>query len=170
MNCLCFNCSCALENGTIGNIVVNTSISGNASVGSSIGGTDYLLISYIVFGLVGVIGNCFACAIIIGHRPLRMRLANYYVISQCALDLLVSLLPLTNMTTFTDFKTSLEAGGMINCYLWKSRALLLGFMASSVFNIVALTIERYFEVIYPIKHKIYFSRSIVIVSISASWV
>jgi len=170
MNCLCVNCSCAFQNGTIDNTAVKTGVSGNASAGGSTGGIDYLMISYFVFGLVGVVGNCFACAIIIGHRPLRMRLANYYVISQCALDLIVSLLLLTNMTTFTDFKISLDAGGMINCYLWKSRALLLGFMASSVFNIVALTIERYFEVIYPIKHKIYFSRSIVIVSISASWV
>src|SRR6218665_1418781 len=165
MSCDCFNCSCAMKNSTSGDTVINTSISGNASAG----GIDYAMISYYVFGFVGVVGNCFACAIIIGHRPLRTRLANYYVISQCALDLIVSLLLLTNMTTFTDFKISLDAGGMINCYLWKSRALLLGFMASSVFNIVALTIERYFEVIYPIKHKIYFSRSIVIATILASW-
>src|SRR6218665_21636 len=166
----CFNGSCALQNSTIGNTVINTSVSGNASAGGRAGGLDYVVISYVVFGLVGVVGNCFACAIIVGHRPLRTRLANYYVISQCALDLIVSLLLLTNMTTFTDYKISLDAGGMINCYLWKSRVLLLGFMTSSLFNVVALTIERYFEVIYPIKHKLYFSRSIVIVSISASWV
>jgi len=170
MNRLCFNCSCALQNGTSGSTVINTSVSGNANAGGSTGSVDYAMISYIVFGCVGVVGNCFACAIIIGHRPLRTRLANYYVISQCALDLIVSLLLLTNMTTFTNYKISLNAGGMIDCYLWKSRVLLLGFMTSSLFNVVALTIERYFEVIHPIKHKIYFSRSIVIVSISASWV
>ena len=165
MSCDCFNCSCAMKNSTSGDTVINTSISGNASAG----GIDYAMISYYVFGFVGVVGNCFACAIIIGHRPLRTRLANYYVINQCALDLIVSLLLLTNMTTFTDFRISLNAGGVITCYLWKSRAFLLGFMASSLFNVVALTIERYFEIIHPIKHKIYFSRSIVIVSISASW-
>src|SRR6218665_2687578 len=165
----CFNGSCALQNSTIGNTVINTNVSGNASAGGRAGGLDYVEISYVVFGLVGVVGNCFACAIIIGHRPFRTRLANYYVISQCALDLMVSLLLLTNMTTFTDLEVSLNAGGTLNCYLWKSRVLLLGFMTSSLFNVVALTNERYFEVIHPIKHKIYFSRSIVIVSISASW-
>src|SRR6218665_2029684 len=170
MSCACFNCSCAMQNGTSDNTIVNIGASGNASVGGSAISVDYLMISYIVFGLVGVVGNCFACAIIVGHRPLRTRLANYYVINQCALDLIVSLLLLTNMTTFTNYKISLNAGGMIDCYLWKSRVLLLGFMTSSLFNVVALTIERYFEVIHPIKHKIYFSRSIVIVSISASWV
>src|SRR6218665_2992141 len=159
-----------MQNETRGFTVINTSVSGITSVSGSAVGIDYATISYYVFGLVGVVGNCFACAIIIGHRPLRKRLANYYVISQCALDLIVSLLLLTNMTTFTNYKISLNAGGMIDCYLWKSRVLLLGFMTSSLFNVVALTIERYFEVIHPIKHKIYFSRSIVIVSISASWV
>jgi len=166
MSCDCFNCSCAMKNSTSGDTVINTSISGNASAG----GIDYAMISYYVFGFVGVVGNCFACAIIIGHRPLRTRLANYYVINQCALDLIVSLLLLTNMTTFTNYKISINAGGVVTCYLWKSRVLLLGFLGSSIFNIVALTIERYFEVICPIKHKIYFSRSIVIGSISASWV
>src|SRR6218665_3506303 len=160
----CFNGSCALQNSTIGNTVINTSVSGNASAGGRAGGLDYVVISYVVFGLVGVVGNCFACAIIIGHRPLRTRLANYYVISQCALDLVVSLLLLTNMTTFTDFKVRLNAAGTLDCYLWKSRAFLLGFMTSSLFNVVAFTIERYFELIYPIKHKIYFGRIIVIVS------
>lgn len=184
MNCDCFNCSCAQQNVTSRNsdTVVNTSVSGDTSetVNVNVEGSDgnaaapvvmdYLMISYIVIGLVGVVGNSFACAIIIGHRPLRTRLANYYVISQCALDLLVSLLLLTNMTTLTDFKVRLDALGTLDCYLWKTRIILLGFMASSVFNIVALTIERYFEIIHPIKHKLYFSRNIVIVSISASWV
>src|SRR6218665_4207351 len=160
MSCACFNCSCAMQNGTSDKTVVNTGASGNASVGGSAISFDYLMISYFLFGLVGVVGNCFACAIIVGHRPLRTRLANYYVISQCNLDLIVSLLLLTNMTTFTDLKVSLSAGGIIDCYLWKSRIFLLGFMTSSLFNLVALTIERYFEVIHPIKHKIYFSRRI----------
>src|SRR6218665_3311929 len=124
-----------MQNETRGFTVINTSVSGITSVSGSAVGIDYATISYYVFGLVGLIGNCFACAIIIGHRPLRKRLANYYVISQCALVLIVSLLLLTNMTTFTDFKISLDGGGMINFYFWKSRALLLGFMASSVFNI-----------------------------------
>src|SRR6218665_2542306 len=159
MSCACFNCSCALQNGTSDNTVINNSVSGKTRPGGSTKGIDFAMISYFVFGFVGVVGNCFACAIIIGHRPLRTRLANYYVINQCALDLIVSLLLLTNMTTFTDFRISLNAGGVITCYLWKSRAFLLGFMASSLFNVVALTIERYFEIIHPIKHKIYFSRS-----------
>src|SRR6218665_271118 len=172
MSCDCFNCSCAMWNETNGYTVANTGVSDNTSVlvGGRAGGIDYMVISYFVFGLVGVVGNCFACGIIVGHRPLRTRLANYYVITQYAPDLMVSLLLLTNMPTVTNYKISINAGGMINCYLWKSRVLLLGFMTSSAFNVVALTIERYFEVIYPIKHKIYFSRSIAIVSISASWV
>src|SRR6218665_3776233 len=149
MSCACFNCSCALQNGTSGNTLINVSVSDKASAGGSTKGIDFAMISYFVFGLVGVVGNCFACAIIVGHRPLRTRLANYYVINQCALDLIVSLLLLTNMTTFTNYKISLNAGGMIDCYLWKSRVFLLGFLASSVFNVVALTIERYFEVIHP---------------------
>jgi len=62
------------------------------------------MIGYFIFGFVGVIGNCFACAIIIGHRSLRTRLGNYYVISQCALNLLQVLL-LTNITTFTNLKS-----------------------------------------------------------------
>src|SRR6218665_1233544 len=161
-----------MQNGTSDNIVamINTSVNGNDIVSGSASSVDYLMISYCVFGLVGVVGNCFACAIIVGHRPLRTRLANYYVFSQCALDLMVSLLLLTNMTTISNLKISLNAGGTLNCYLWKSRVLLTGFLASSVYNVVALTIERYFEVIHPIKHKIYFNRNIVIVSISASWV
>src|SRR6218665_2332215 len=161
-----------MQNGTSDNIVamINTSVNGNDIVSGSASSVDYLMISYCVFGLVGVVGNCFACAIIVGHRPLRTRLANYYVFSQCALDLMVSLLLLTNMTTISNLKINLNAGGTLNCYLWKSRVLLTGFLASSVFNVVALTIERYFEVIHPIKHKIYFNRIIVIVSISASWV
>ena len=48
------------------------------------------------------------------------------------------------------------------CLLWKSRLFLLGLMTSSVFNVTALTVERYLEIIHPLRHKAGISRAKVI--------
>lgn len=48
-----------------------------------------LNIGYIAVGVVGIIGNLLACIVMIAHEPIRKRLANYFFINQCALDLVV---------------------------------------------------------------------------------
>ena len=43
-------------------------------------------------GVVGITGNLLALIVFLGHKPLLKRPANYFIVSQCTLNLLVSIM------------------------------------------------------------------------------
>ena len=125
--------------------------------------TSGIQILHISIGVVGITGNLLALIVFLGHKPLLKRPANYFLVSQCTINLLVSiLLILTIMVDASHWSPSVVVP---MCYLWNSRALFSGLFQSSIYNIALLTVERYLEIVHPIKHRLKISKGKVIASI-----
>jgi len=105
----------------------------------------------------GVFGNLLSLTIICTHPPIRKRLPNYSFVNQTLADLLVCILLVPYSTTPL-------------CLIWQSRALLVGLYDVSVYSIVALSVERCLEVVYPIWHKLNVTKVKVKVTIIFIWI
>ena len=91
-----------------------------------------------------------------------------YIINQSLLDAVVSILIIAISNLNSDIPyTGLTAEWY--CLGWQSRAFVWGLMASSTFNLLALTLERYAEVVHPIWHKLHFSKTKAVISMVAIW-
>jgi len=107
-------------------------------------------ISYILVALLGVVGNLISLVIICKHPPIRKKLLNYYFVNQTVADLLVSILPVPSVTAgliHYGYSTPLL------CLIWQSRDIFFGLYDVWVYSIVAMSVERYLEVVYAIWHK-----------------
>lgn len=120
-----------------------------------------------IIGTLGVIVNLLACVVFLGHRPLRQRIPNYFLVNQCFIDLLIGLMLFLNLTVFPD-PTYLLAKQLV-CLLWNSKVFFTGLFAASSLNLAILTLERYLEVVHPIVHKLSLSRRKVVASLAFSW-
>lgn len=138
--------------------------------GISVTLSDFLGIAYIVIGLLGIVGNGLSCLVILSHKPLRRRLANYFLINQCFMDLIISLLMLVNTAANLDSLQFANLAGLLSCYLWKSRLFVVGLLVSSTLSIVAVSVERYVEVVHPIRHRLVISQRIVYIILVMTWV
>jgi len=112
---------------------------------------------YVIISVVGIVGNLFCLVVLLGHAPLRRKPANYFLISQSIIDLLVSiLLPLNTSINVPIIGRPFDD---ILCYMWTSRSIFLGLFTASLFNITALAVERYFKIAHPLLHRIWMTRN-----------
>lgn len=130
---------------------------------------DYLGIAYIVIGLIGTLGNGLSCAVILSHKPLRRRLANYFIINQAFMDLLIGVVLLLNTAASLESLQFAGEAGRIYCYIWQSRLVVLGLLVSSILSIVAVSVERYVEVAHPIRHRVSIGRNVVLAGVAVVW-
>jgi hypothetical protein len=127
-----------------------------------------LNIAYIVTGFIGIACNLFAIMILVLYDPLRKRLPNYFFINQCALDLVVGALQI-----IVSILTSVNTQGALLyfwCYVINSKVLFTGLLMASTWNLVAMSVERYTEIVHPIAHKIKLTRRRIYVIMISVWV
>ena len=122
-------------------------------------------IVYMAIGAVGITGNLLALIVFLRHKPLFKRPANYYLASQCTINLLVSIVLILTIAVDASHWPPTVVAPM--CYLWNSRAVFVGLFLASICNITLMTVERYLEVVHPIKHHLKISKDKVIASIIA---
>ena len=144
----------------------NLSSNGSSSVSSNLPLAYFY--SYIAIGMIGVLVNSLSCLVILSHAPLRKKFHNYFLLNQSLVDLTVSILLILTMTINPSNSTGLSS--TLTCYLWKSRWFFVGLFLSSLFNTVAMTAERYLEVVHPIQHRVKMTRSKIIVSLIGVWI
>ncbi len=124
----------------------------------------------IIFGVFGMLGNALVLFVLFRYTNMRTKVTNLFIINQSILDFLTA--------TFLFFTTIFPADGRVYntlsddvyCRIWVGRIPLWMFLHMSTFNLVALTLERYFSVVHPILHKMSFTRSKAIIAIVAVWV
>ena len=155
---------------TPGNSTPMATLSTAAKV-TTVGGhtphVSYVAIGSICFGVVDILGNLLASVVFVTHKPLRSKLSNYFLINQSVIDLLIGVLVLVVYTSNLD---NMDASGTIQhllCVLWRSRIFVVGLLLSSVLCIVAITVERYLEVVHPIAHRVKVTRKKVMYIICA---
>ncbi len=124
---------------------------------------------YIIIGIVGMLGNLFVITVIVNAPMLRKRLTNMFILNQSCLDFIVCVFLIS--TARIDNKVPYSGvAGDIYCKFWQTKLFLWAFMLSSTYNLLALSIERFLEVVYPIWHKIYSSKTKVLLVIAGTWI
>lgn len=143
-------------------------IENSESQGSNIFTPKLASIVYASIGTVGVVGNLLTVVVMCSSAKLRSKITNMYIINQSLLDLVVSVLiiAISNLNYYIPYR-GLTAQWY--CLGWQSRAFVWGLMASSTYNLVALTLERYLEVAHPIWHKLHFTKNKALVSMVILW-
>ncbi|XP_019958568.1 neuromedin-U receptor 1-like [Paralichthys olivaceus] len=106
-------------------------------------------VTYLTIFMVGVLGNCLTCAVILRYRVMQTP-TNYYLLSLAVSDLLVLLLgmPLELYEMWQNYPFLLGEGG---CYF--KTFLFETVCFASILNVTALSVERYMAVVHPLKVK-----------------
>ena len=87
-------------------------------------------------------------------------LANVFVINQSLIDMTSAFLFIVQACTGWVTVSSLPDNFVVRdffCRFWQSGTLMWGLLMSSTYNLTALTVERYFKIVYPIVHKTSFT-------------
>ena len=108
-------------------------------------------------------------AVILNHRSMLKAFTNLYILNQSAIDGCASVILLTT-TLLEDSGRYLQgAADDAFCKTWLTNWPLWGLLVSSSYNLVAMTMERYLAVVYPIWHKVNMTHKKVIGSLVLAW-
>ncbi|XP_071807806.1 somatostatin receptor type 5-like [Asterias amurensis] len=123
-------------------------------------------------GIVGILGNGLVCFVIFKVRTMQTR-TNAFIFHQAVIDLLGSTMNvLRNEIVLPDTIPS-NALGRFTCQFWVSNYSLFYFFILSTFNLLVLTMERYFAIVYPFKYQAAFTtwpRLKVSMSMAMCWI
>ena len=143
-----------------GNLSSNMNNMTNTDSAQAMSTSAIMTTIYITFGVVGMLGNGLVVFVLVTSPKLRTSITNIYIISQSTLDALVSIsvIALSRIDTNNISYTGIAAE--IYCRMWLNKLPLWWFMLASTYNLVALTLERYLNVVHPIWHKVHFNRNV----------
>ncbi len=131
---------------------------------------DPMFYAYTLLGLIGVLDNVFVVIVITMYKPMKQRIANLYIINQSIIDSigsLVFLIGLGDRNSSVDFS---GLSGELFCCFWKSGAVMWGMYSTSTFNLIAITIDRYAELVHPIWHRVWITKTKVFCIMAFVWV
>ena len=129
-------------------------------------------VAMMVIGSLGLIGNGFVVFVIFSFTKMRRKVPNLFIINQSAIDFVVGIVLIGDAATKYVSGYTVELTGTLGdfyCKIWISRLLQWSMLVSSTYNLVAITIERYMMVVFPIKYKTAFTRKRATVAIVVVW-
>ncbi|XP_038050817.1 beta-3 adrenergic receptor-like [Patiria miniata] len=110
-----------------------------------------------IIGILGILDNGLVI-LVIAKVKFMHSLTNAFICHQAAIDLVGSLLLLLGSNIPDPDPASSTAAGEVLCRLWTGDALLWLFFVVSTFNLLGLTLERYFAIVYPLRYLAFFGR------------
>ena len=151
------------------NVTTNDACHTTSRPATSIHGSTVLLldVAYIVMGIVGTGLNLFACIVMTRYQPMTKRLHNYFLLNQTILDLVVGAMQVINIALLRMKATGLSL--YVWCYVVQSRVAFNGPMLASTWNLAGLSVERYMEIVHPIRHKMLVTRRKVCAAMICAW-
>ncbi|XP_072047195.1 allatostatin-A receptor-like [Amphiura filiformis] len=111
-----------------------------------------------IIGLLGIAGNGLVCVVFLFERPVFGSITNTLILNQSVIDLTNSCLFI--LLTFTP-GYNIDAKSIffnIVCPLWVSKFPFWSISGASTCNLMLLSLERYFAISRPIKHKRVFTK------------
>lgn len=115
---------------------------------------DLLRIMYLVFGLLGVVGNGLVIFVFLRVRSL-MNITNLFIGNQSMIDLFSSVFLL--ITKYGDENSdqgkASRGVGKVACLFWSSDYVFWALLAASTTNLVFLTLERYIALVLPVTYR-----------------
>ncbi|XP_038044873.1 galanin receptor 2a-like [Patiria miniata] len=112
-------------------------------------------------------GNTLVIVVFVRVGRLRT-LTNYFIISLAAADLITAITVIPSFFPVEGLPD--DARGVIYCRLVASDVFMWTALKASVFNLIAVTLERYLAVVYPLRHKRLFSPTKAKISVALTWV
>ncbi|XP_038050821.1 galanin receptor 2b-like [Patiria miniata] len=122
-----------------------------------------------IVGLLGIIGNWLVCVVIYRVRSMHT-LTNAFIANQAVVDFLGSLMLLLSSNVPTPYPLDQDLASWLLCRLWVSDILVWAFFTASTFNLVALTLERYYAIVFPFRYQRNFQSCKATVVIACVWV
>ncbi|XP_070538693.1 allatostatin-A receptor-like [Ptychodera flava] len=155
-------------------MIVNntTDIGTDLADGNAASSTVVDVVLKVIFGVIGslgIIGNFLVCFIIIHVRSLLNSNTNLLILNQSAIDM-VSAIAFVVLYLGPTIKLPLNVLGDFICRIWASEYVLWAMFVASTFNLVALTLDRFFAIVHPIKHHNGFSKVKIKAMICCIWV
>ncbi|XP_038048127.1 galanin receptor 2b-like [Patiria miniata] len=110
----------------------------------------------ITFGIIaalGIVGNSLVVYVLTHMVKSRKGNVNILIINQSLVDLATSVLLILCFLTPEPPLPSSPTAARFLCSVWNSKYLFWATIISSTFNLVCLTLERYFAIVYPFKYR-----------------
>lgn len=135
--------------------------------------TNAMKAIYWIIGSFGLLSNIYVITVILLNRTMLRQTTNILIVNQSCIDLTVAVF-LIFTTIFEDNekrKTPGNTAEELLCRLWYPKMPLWGTLLSSTYSIVALTLEKFSAVTFPIWHKTRFVSSRVLIGamVFAPW-
>ena len=120
------------------------------------GGSDisFKLVAYTFIGAVGITDNIFVIFVILMSKAMRTKYTNWFLINQSLLDALASLWMIVD--ALDNGKSRYHDSGFlgeIRCRLLSARYFVWATYLASTYNLVMISIERYFEIVHAIYYR-----------------
>ncbi len=140
-------------------ISVNTIVGAYQETGAYVSLLEpaYLTYIYIAIGIVGMLGNSLVISVIFNFTQMRKKPTNAFIINQSVTDLVVAVLLFVTTVYKHDMAGLSGLSGELFCRLWLTKLPLWSSLFASTYNLAAVSVERFIEVVFPITHKLYFS-------------
>ena len=119
-----------------------------------------------VLVFLALCGNTLVIVVFIRVRGLRT-LTNYFIISLAIADLITAFTVIPSFFPVQELPNDIR--GMLYCRLVASDVFMWTALKASVFNLIAVTLERYLAVVYPLRHKRLFSPKKAKICIAITW-
>ena len=122
-----------------------------------------------IIGLFGIVGNSLICLVIYRVRALQ-NLTNALICHQAVIDLISCLFMLLHSNIPNPDKIPSGLSGRLFCQLWDAPVAYFTLMVASTLNLMIVTLERYFAIIFPFKYLSLFNRNFNIMLVCGVWV
>ena len=125
---------------------------------------------YLAIGILGMTDNSFVAMVLMTSREMRGTTTNMFIINQSMIDFSASFFIV--VTNFFRDVTHVPPGleREMFCRLWLTNLPIWGFFISSTYNLVCMTLERYYALVHPLKHAYNFTKKKAGIMFAFSWV
>ena len=122
-------------------------------------------------GLFGLIGNAFVSLVMLRNRKVFNSATNKLIIHQSIVDFLASFLfILQQFLKISPGTVPDNILGSLYCKLWSSELLKYTVFVTSSYNLVAISIERYYATCKPVRHRNMFTTCRLKMIMASAWI
>lgn len=108
---------------------------------------------YMALGVTGIIDNGFTILVILSSKAMREKTTNKMISNQSALDWVASALLIAYAATLMQDYNLGPKAGPIWCRGWMSTYPVWSILSASSFNLVGITLERYYGIVKPVRYR-----------------
>ena len=112
------------------------------------------VIVYITIGVLGIVGNGFSAFVIATSKVMLKTTTNVLILNQCIVDFVCSVSVIAQAHIVYGQGGFYDLEGLVKCQLWTSKVIQWSLFISSTSNLVAVTLEKYIQIRYPILHHV----------------